>query len=193
MTTFGDIILGDNMENFYNLPPKLQMGFEWSLRYCSFDYLVKGDDDVFINIPQLFAFVDHADTPKELLYAGNAHYAAVVGRDGRYGMTEQEYWKNVFPRYCSGGGFVLTRDVVEGFMGVVKSVPVIKIDDAYIGELALRAGVDVFHNDDFAMFESNHRCLYRHSYIVHHPVKTEDCMKSLYQNTVQSIIQMTKE
>ena len=148
-------------------------------------------DDVFVNIPQLFAFVDDHLTPKHALYAGNAHYVAVVGRDGRYGMSVEEYAKDIFPRYCSGGGFVLTRDVVEKFLRVVNAVPVIKIDDAYIGEVALRAGVDVFHDDNFAMFESKYRCVYQEQLIVHHPVKTNDCMQCLYERTVPSIIQLT--
>ena len=85
---------------------------------------------------------------------------------------------------------MLTRDVVERFLSVVGNVRVIKIDDAYIGELALRAGVDVMHNSNFAMFESNRRCLYREAFIVHHPVKRADCMKNLYMNTLPSIIRL---
>jgi len=186
----GDIILANTMEDFYNLGPKLQMAFEWSYKYCDFKYVVKGDDDVFVNIPRLFAFVNSHDIPKHSLYAGNVHYAAVVFRDGRYGMSKGDYWKNKYPRYCSGGGFVLTRDVVEKFFNALNSVSVIKIDDAYIGELALKVGVDVYHDDDFQMFQDLKRCFFRKSTIIHHPVKRSDCMEVLYERTVESIIEM---
>ena len=182
--------MGNIREDFYNLAPKLKMGFEWSTKYCQFDFLLKGDDDVFINIPQLFAFLDNPDTPKQSLYAGNCYYAAVVGRIGRYGMSVEEYSKNVFPRYCSGGGFVLTRDVVERFYRVEDEVPVFKIDDAYIGEVALCAGVDVHHSDKFSMFESKYRCFYQSKLIVHHPVKVGYCMRKLYERTVPDIIRL---
>lgn len=189
---YGDIVLADTIEDFYNLAPKLHMGFEWANKYCDYKFLMKGDDDVFVNVPRLLDFLDDAGTPKESLYAGNCHYAANVFRDGRYGISKEEYWKDIYPRYCSGGGYILTKDVVEKFLSVIYVVKVFKIDDAYIGELALKTGVDVFHSKDFQMFQSNERCLFRKETIVHHPVKSRPCMKLLYGRTVESIIGMFK-
>ena len=39
-------------------PAQVEMGFEWANLYCDYDYLLKGDDDVFVNIPRLFAFLN---------------------------------------------------------------------------------------------------------------------------------------
>ena len=192
MRTYRDVILGDTFEDFYNLTFKLQMGFEWSYKYCNYKFLLKGDDDIFINVPRLFAFVNHAETPRVSLYAGNVHYAAIVSRSGRYGVSKKEYKKKIYPRYCSGGGFVLTRDVVKKFIDSLDSVDVLKIDDAYVGELALKSGVDVYHDDNFQMFENSKRCLFKQNTIVHHPVNTKECMEILYERTLLPIIAMSK-
>ena len=114
--SYGDIILGDFFEDFFHLTFKVQMGFEWAVRYCDFEYLLKGDDDVFVNIPGLLAYLDDPETPHTELYAGRVHYGAIVARNGRYGVAMDEYRKNIYPPYCSGGGFLLSRDVVEAMI-----------------------------------------------------------------------------
>lgn len=35
---------------FINKVFKIEFGFEWVVKYCSFKYLFKIDDDVFVNI-----------------------------------------------------------------------------------------------------------------------------------------------
>jgi len=185
---FGDIVKGNFYENFFNLSFKVQAGFEWAHLYCGFDYLLKGDDDVFVNIPRLFAFLRDPELPKTELYTGNVHYQAVVFRKGRYFVTKDEYKKKYYPRYCSGGGFILSRDVVANMIPHFNLVNPLKIDDAYVGELALKAGVDVVHDNSFQMFQNEKgkglECKYYKWVIVQHPVPSRDCMESLYRSAL---------
>ena len=44
-----DLIRGAQREHYYNLTLKTQMGLEWGSKYCDFQYLLKADDDVFVN------------------------------------------------------------------------------------------------------------------------------------------------
>lgn len=180
-----DIILGDVYEDFYNLTSKVQAGFEWSIRYCRYKYMLKGDDDVFINFPRLFSFLTSSETPTSELYAGNVQYQAHVFRSGRYGVTKNEFQRKTYPRYCSGGGFILTRDVVERMIAKFPNVKRMSIDDAYIGELALRSGIDVMHEDNFRMFEDEKACEFKRDTIVHHPVKSRDCMEKLFKRSLE--------
>ena len=43
--TFNDVIMGDFQESFYNNSWKLEMMFEYAYKHCTFDYLLKVDDD----------------------------------------------------------------------------------------------------------------------------------------------------
>lgn len=179
-----DLILGDVYEDFYNLTAKVQMGFEWAVKYCKFKYLLKGDDDVFINFPRLFSFVQDDEVPKKELYAGNVQYEAKVFRSGRYGISKADFPKKKYPRYCSGGGFILSRDVVVIMLARFDYVKSISIDDAYIGALALKCGIDVYHDDNFKMFEDEKGCVYKANTIVHHPVKSVSCMSKLFNHSL---------
>ena len=53
-----DLVISNILENFYNLTYKIQGGFEWSLKYCDYKFLFKGDDDVFVNIPNLLQYIE---------------------------------------------------------------------------------------------------------------------------------------
>jgi len=78
MEAYQDIIEGDFEETFYNLPLKLQIGFEWAHFYCNASYIHKTDDDVFLNTKNVFPFL--ANLPTENVYSGFVQWRAGVHR-----------------------------------------------------------------------------------------------------------------
>lgn len=70
---------------------------------------------------------------------------------------------------------------MERFIQHFNDVKYFKIDDAYLGEVASKAGIDTHHKKNFRMFEKRDKCIYYSKYIVHHPVKTKACMETLYE------------
>ena len=100
---YKDIIFGDFEDIFYNLPFKVEAGFEWAYKHCSFDYYLKSDDDVFINLSNLFQILYHKNSIKTKLYLGRKHVLPSVARRGKYGVTYAEYGRRVYPEFCSGG------------------------------------------------------------------------------------------
>lgn len=181
-----DMILVNVYEDFYNMTSKVQAGLEWSTRYCEYKYLFKGNDNTFINFPRLFSFLKSPDTPTTELYAGNVQYEARVERRGKYRITKDEYKGKTYPRYCSGGGYVLSKDVVKRLLKTMPYVSRISIDDAYIGQLALKSGIDVTPVDNFKMFEDkeNAECVFKSETIVHHPVETNECMIQMFRKSL---------
>ena len=90
------------------------MGFEWAARYCSFLFLLKTDDDVFVNSRRLFDVLRLKSTPKKGLYMGKVNHNPVVKRGrGKWRVGYIEYSGRYYPHYCSGGGFVMSYDVIE--------------------------------------------------------------------------------
>ncbi|XP_078355395.1 beta-1,3-galactosyltransferase 5-like [Oculina patagonica] len=186
---YGDIVQADYHEHFWNMSYKVAMGFEWSVKYCTFHYLLKADDDVFVNTLGLMDFLTKYTTPRRKFYTGNIMIGSVVLRDGRYGVSPEEYNETIYKPYCSGGGYVLSRDVVEKLLSYFDVLKPLKIDDAYIGILANRAGVNVTHNEDFRMFENN--CEYKETTLVQHPARG-DCAIKLYHNMIGSVGRVNK-
>ena len=129
------------------------MGFEWAVRYCDFEYLLKGDEDVFVNVPRLLAYLNERNTLRTKLYAGNVRYNTGVFRSSRYAVQKDEFRENIYPPYCSGGGFILSRDTVEAMIPRFNLINPLKIDDAYFGILAGDIGVNATHVEGFRMAE----------------------------------------
>ena len=86
----GDIGQGDFRESFYENSRKVEMILEWSYKYCPSKYLLKTDDDSFINVPNLFTLV--AELPTHGVYMGRVHKEAAPTRQHPvYGVSEEEY------------------------------------------------------------------------------------------------------
>ena len=54
----------------------------------------------------------------------------------------QEYNESVYPPYCSGGGYILSSDAISALLPHFDVVNPLKIDDAYVGILAKKAGLE---------------------------------------------------
>ena len=155
---YDDMVQADYKEGFFNMTYKVAMGFEWAVKHCKFDYLLKADDDVFVNSFRLLDFLTSPNTPKFKLFTGNILMQSPVLRKGRYGVPFNEYNQTVFKPYCSGGGIVFSRDVIVLLAAMFDVVRSFRIDDAYLGILAEKAGVKPVHNVDFKMYED--KCEY---------------------------------
>ena len=177
-----DMIFGNFTDIFYKLPVKVIMGFEWATKYCDFDFLLKTDDDVFVNIPNVFKFLSEPDIPRHRLYAGNVHFQtyAIRYRHTKYYVNILEYPYRKYPRFTSGGGMVFSQDVAAGMVNIHNNSNYFKLDDVYIGMLALRLGVDAHHDDWFQLFKGANDCKCEEKTIVRHGAENKDCMEKLY-------------
>ena len=70
---------------------------------------------------------------------------------------------------------------MEKFLSYFDVLKPLKIDDAYIGLLADRAGVNVTHNEEFSIHENS--CEFRETTLVQHPTR-EDCAIKLYHKII---------
>ena len=144
-----DLIRADYYDHYWNQTLKLLMGFEWAARYCNFSFLLKTDDDVFVNFPKLIFYLNETTTPTEKVYMGNLINSPCASRHGKWEIFKEEYSEERYPDYCSGFGFILSHDVVATFVEVFDVVPNFRIDDVYIGILAHKVGIKAVHNDGF--------------------------------------------
>lgn len=162
------------------------MGFEWASRYCNFSFLLKVDDDVFVNMSALLSNLTNPSMPKYKLYMGLLWQKLPVRRykGDKWEVTKEEYEPDFYPDYCPGFGFVLSFDVVRSFVNLYQVVKPFKIDDVYVGMLAERAGVRGTNNYGFRLNlpRPDVPCNFdNHSAIVWHGV-TEECVFQLFHS-----------
>ena len=187
---YKDIIFGDFTDIFYNLPYKVEAEFEWAYKHCSFDYYLKVDDDVFVNIPNVLLLIAKTNTPNKTLYLGNKHFRAGVIRSGKYKVTKEEYSKSIYPPFLSGGGILLSNNAVKRLIPYFKRYP-FKLDDVYIGMLAMNAGIASTHNTNFKLYWIGN-CEYDKSAFVFH-ISVEDreiCMKQLFYSMISTNLEL---
>jgi len=174
-----DILLEDVGEDFYQLSRKVMIGLQWVVtRFNSkFDFVLKGDDDVFVHIDRLMKKLSSSRF-KDKHYIGQVMADQPVERSGRYALTKLEHPNKNFDPYCSGGGYILSRDVITKIVPYFNWTHPLKIDDAYIGQLVFRrAGVKAYGPRGFYMW--NTWCEYDRRLLVTHPVKQEKCLNFL--------------
>ena len=184
---FGDIIQGDYKETFDNKVFKIQSGFEWAAKYCNnFQYLLKTDDDVFVNTRGLIDFLSGTGSSNTEFYFGHLMHGSPVLRAGYYAVSKEDHPGDFYKDYISGGGYVLSKDLVLKFTQMFDVVKPLKIDDAYIGMLAADNGVDPISSSTFIMYHDN-SCKDTDHILLIRPVNHE-CMVKLFDDTQKKIL-----
>ena len=86
---------------------KRQMGLELASKYCDFEFLLKADDDIFVNPYKQMDYLAKPGTPKIKLYTGRCPQGGLPHRKGKYALSWEEYNKNRFPPFCDGPAYAI--------------------------------------------------------------------------------------
>ena len=179
---YGDVIHGNYYEHYWNQSLKVQMAFEWAARYCSFSFLLKADDDVFVNTRRLIDVLRLKSTPKKGLYMGKVNHNPIAQRGkGKWRVSYIEYSGKHYPDFCSGGGFVMSYDVIECLVPLFDVIEPYRIDDVYIGMLANKTGVTPVDHGGFVMpYRDYDDCNVVPNTLVQHQA-LGDCLMTLFR------------
>ena len=176
-----DIIIEDFMESYsLSMGKKVMTGLQWANANFRFDYILKTDDDVFVDVDSLISKIQKIDN--RYIYMGNVMVGSEVLRSGRYGVSVEEYPAKVYEPYCSGGGYILSKPLVEKLIPIFQWEHPLRIDDAYMGGRVIKAGGKAIHEKGFLMWNDN--CVYSDNLIVTHPADKE-CMEKLQKIVIQ--------
>lgn len=180
--TYKDIIRGSQNEHYYNLTLKTQMGLEWAAKYCDFQFLLKTDDDVFINPFNLVEYLQKPDTRQRNLYMGRCHYRSVVPRSGKNGVSLEKYDKSLYPPFCNGPAYVLSSDLVLKLVELLDVKKTFQNEDVYVGILIEKIGGPVpLHHPGFRIRSCEH---FEGTFSVHGGLNYY-CRKKLFDEAVK--------
>ena len=144
---YQDIIQANFVDSYNNLTVKNVMGLHWIHNFCNRSrFIVKTDDDVFVNVFKLIQFLQQLNSESSsltnFLYCKvNRRIQAKRSNESKWYLTPEEYGYHSFPPYCNGIGYIFSADVAEKLYSVTKYVPFISIDDVYIGFCAKYSGI----------------------------------------------------
>lgn len=114
---FGDIVQGNFYDSYRNLTYKHAMVFKWSVYYCrDVKYILKVDDDTFVNVPKLERFFVHSLSrfgARNLLMCVKIMYRRVERTfRSKWRVSFSEYEKRYYPPYCFGFAILYSPDMI---------------------------------------------------------------------------------
>ena len=115
------VILPTVTDSLYTLTQRTLYGFKDAYGRFKFDYILKCDDDDFVDVLRLATEL-HKRPSKEHLYWGAFRGYASVLFWGAYRETHWSICNKYFP-YAYGGGYILSRDLIQL---LVESEPYLK-------------------------------------------------------------------
>ncbi|XP_078574133.1 beta-1,3-galactosyltransferase 1-like [Branchiostoma floridae x Branchiostoma japonicum] len=168
-----DMLFGDYIDSYRNLTLKVLHGFKWARDECEPEFVLKTDDDCFINTPLLLKMLQEHRPYRTDFYTGSVFEASklAVIRDPRskWHVSEDEHLSDKYAPYASGIGYMLSRSALEKILDMVKFVPPFPIEDAYIGTLADEVGIVPLDSGRFSLHHGMWRtCNYLYLLVVHH-------------------------
>ncbi|XP_048093060.1 N-acetyllactosaminide beta-1,3-N-acetylglucosaminyltransferase 4-like [Alosa alosa] len=171
---YGDILQWDFVDKFLNLTRK-EVGFlSWFSRMCnSTQFVLKGDDDVFVNTENLVEFLtDHK--PVNHLFVGYIHDPELPIRDrnSKYFVPVEMYPAGkLYPPFPSGGGYLMSQQTMLRLDVAAQKVKLFPLDDVFLGLCLQKMGVSLTHHRGFLTFgirnDLKHPCVYREIMLVH--------------------------
>lgn len=172
---FGDLLQWDIHESLLSLTHKVSAFFEWTLKHCpQVSFIFSGDDDVFVNSPALFTYLESLEPSKaSRLYVGQVLSASVPFRDpkSKY-YIPLSFYDGAYPPYVGGGGFVLSGALLQPLTSASHVIPVFPIDDVYTGMCLQAVGVSPEENSGFKTFDIKEEdrenlCMHKNLILIH--------------------------
>ncbi|RXN38120.1 N-acetyllactosaminide beta-1,3-N-acetylglucosaminyltransferase 3-like protein [Labeo rohita] len=176
-----DILQWDFHDSFINLTLKQVLFLEWMERWCPHArFLLNGDDDIFANTFNMVEYLQgqKSNDGSKHLFTGSLMEGTGPVRDppSKYYVPVQVQESEIYPPYCSGGGFLLSSFTAKTIYNMSHSIELLPIDDAYMGMCLEKAGLKPTSHHGIRPFglhipipnvDQFHPCFYREIILVH--------------------------
>ena len=139
----GDILQGDFLDVYPNNTLKAIFAMQWYRQACpQARFLMKADDDMSLNLGPLLDRVT-SNHSLDRFMMGRCDLTRNID-DYRYifkfknRLPETIYPDDYIPPYCAGGAYLLSAEVVPDILIAVRWVPLLYVEDIYIGIVVAR-------------------------------------------------------
>ncbi|XP_049818436.1 beta-1,3-galactosyltransferase 5-like [Aethina tumida] len=172
-----DIIQGNFDDTYRNLTYKHVMALKYLNYYCpKTNYLLKTDDDVFVNTKVLQQFVPILKThhPSNLIMCKVLKKEPVHRTRSKWNVKKAEYLPDIYPTFCAGWMIIYSSDVVQY---LYKKTHERKSEFFWID--------DVFVSDRFKKITKGKKVVYDKPFMFSPPIKKVEEFKALWNFTLK--------
>lgn len=160
-----DMIQGNFHDSYRNITYKHVMAFKWFVYECpNAHFLLKTDDDVFVNLPLLFNILENPSLPlHQQLQFSRLIYCHLIERAkvkrsyrSKWRVTYNEYSGRYFPKSCPGFSILYSADTVLPLYLEAQKLPYFWIDDVHItGTVASNLNISITPFDNMYLDEKS--------------------------------------
>lgn len=140
---YGDIVQGTFVDSYRNMTYKHVMGLMWATKHCpGARFILKTDDDVFVNTPYLNNYLP--SIPDQKLILCPLMESSLVKRSYRskWRVSPEEYSARWYPPYCSGWVILYSPDSASALFTQAQKEPYFWIDDVHVtGTIAKKLNI----------------------------------------------------
>ncbi|XP_065211112.1 beta-1,3-galactosyltransferase brn-like [Planococcus citri] len=180
---FSDIVQADFFDTYYNSTIKTMMAFKWAVRYCDAKFYLFSDDDMYISVKNVLRFIRNpTEYPQYLQRSNDKEADKQLNKVTEYDLPEgvkfisgfvapanpirypcskwyislDEYPYNKWPLYAPAGSYIVSREVLKDLHYASYYTQHLRFDDVYVGILAKKLGIEMFHCPEFYLSEKIH-------------------------------------
>jgi hypothetical protein len=137
MNLYDDIILANFKDSYKNLTLKTMAMLEWTSSYCSkADYLLKADDDMFINVENLLHFIEKKgdEDKKEPKFYGRLveGWEPVRYEDSQYFLPFGQFSESTFPDFVTGPAYLFSTGIAQSFFEKGMESRFLQLEDVFM-------------------------------------------------------------
>ncbi|KFM64448.1 UDP-GlcNAc:betaGal beta-1,3-N-acetylglucosaminyltransferase 5A, partial [Stegodyphus mimosarum] len=145
--SYRDIVQGNFLDSYRNLTYKHVMGLSWASENCAHaKYLLKMDDDIFMDVYQLLDYIyakfKYFDLENNIACYFQKHMPVVRDPVSKWYVSKAEFSSDTFDDYCSGWAYLTTPHAAKSLIYSARKLPYFWVDDVHLtGSAAKGAGI----------------------------------------------------
>ncbi|CAG5114734.1 unnamed protein product [Candidula unifasciata] len=156
-STFGDIVQENYIDSYRNLSLKSMSILKWVNKFClNTKYILKVDDDMYVNIPFLMEllqeFVTKSSTPDAFIIGCLIPNSGPIRHKiSKWYTSEALYKQDKYPNFVSGTAYAMTLKAAVLSYEASLRVPLFWLEDVFItGLCARKANIPVYKSKFFS-------------------------------------------
>lgn len=154
----GDLVQGNFEDAYRNMTYKHVMALKWFTYSCADShYLLKTDDDVFVNTPLMYNYLEKSTALSQPFHHGRLLFCNELSRAkvkrtfrSKWRVSYVEYEDKYFPSHCPGFSIIYSADIVPLLYQKAQKLPYFWIDDVHItGTVASKLNISIASTTGF--------------------------------------------
>ena len=130
---YQDLMQGTFRDAYRNMTYKHVTSLKWVHYFCpSASYILKTDDDTFINTPALLRILPNRCLLSRLILCHLWVRVPVQRKAYKWTVSRSEFEADVFPNYCSGTAILYSRDAALALYSAAQRTPYFWVDDVHV-------------------------------------------------------------